>query len=564
MAVTLWSAWAAGLAGIWALAGPLMAQEQPAEKCVFEGTARNSATLLALGKVSIRVVPTDGSIGYAGFSKPDGAFRFEGMVAGDYRLQAHRTGYLDQWVLADKSGHAISTLHLSPGQVLSGNDLWFTPEGAISGQVWGPDGEPLPDASVTLIERKWRRGKRIYVGIDSTATDDAGVFHFASVPAGRYWMYAARPRQGALAHSILEAPGKPEMRIAGRYFPNAAQVGGAGAIELRAGDEVTGIDFKLPLAPVFHVIGTYAGHGEEAGVTLKSRYADQMLDWAGEGASVGKDGNFDIAGVAPGAYFLHSFESSLHDRLMSAKLPVTVTAQDSAGVVAPPVARFALTGRVRVDGDGAPGQIPVRISCEGGEADDYTSFQRRAEPQSDGTFTIHDLTEDVYTIRIDNLAGKEGGYYLKSLRVNGVDAADRELDLTGGPVAEVELILGAEGGSVEGTVARPEEHPDNHAAPEPGEATVVIVPDKLASGDTHPVDAYLDELDHFQVTDLEPGSYRVFAVPGYDKGLWQNPGFVRQVAGRGVAVEVAEKAAVKVEVRALRAADVRQIEERIE
>lgn len=564
MAVTLWSAWAAGLAAVWALAGPLMAQETSAEKCVFEGTARNSVTLLPLAKASIRLIPSNGSIGYSGSSKSDGAFRFEGMAAGDYRLQAHRTGYADRWVLADKSGHAMPMLHLPPGQVLTGNDLWFTPDGAVSGKVLGSDGEPLPSASVTLIERQWRRGKRIYTGTASETTDDAGVFRFASVAAGRYWIYAARPRQGPLALSILEAPSKPEMRIAGRYYPNAAQLDGAAAIEVRAGEEASGIDFKLPLLPVFHVTGAYAGHGEEAGVALKARSGDQALDWAGEGASVGNDGKFDIAGVAGGAYFLYSFESSLHNRLMSAKLPVTVTAQDSAGVVAPPVARFELRGRVRVDGDAAPGPIPVRISLEGSEADDYTSFQRRAEPRSDGTFAIADVTEDLYTVRIANLAGQDRDYYLKSLRVDGVDIAGRDIDLTGGPVADVELTLSAAAGSIEGTVVRPEEGPGNDAPPESAGLAVVLIPEKVASGDTQPVDAYLDPKDHFQVADLEPGSYRVFAVPRYDKGLWQNLEFLRQIAGRGVAVAVAGKAAVKVEVQALRTADVRQIEERIE
>jgi hypothetical protein len=228
------------------------------------------------------------------------------------------------------------------------------------------------------------------------------------------------------------------------------------------------------------------------------------------------------------------------------------------------VARFELKGRVRVDGDAAPGQIPVRISCEGSQADDYTSYQRKAEPQSDGTFAIYDLTEDLYTIKVANLAGKDGGYYLKSLRLNGVDAAGRELDLTAGPAADIELTLGAAVGSIEGTVVRAEESPEHHAPPEPAELAVVLIPEKVASGDTQPVEAYLDPSDRFQVADLEPGSYRVFAVPRYDKGLWQNPDFVRQIAGRGVAAEVAEKATVQVDVHAVRMADLRQVEERIE
>jgi hypothetical protein len=566
VAVTVWSAWAVGLA-VWAPAAPLLAQEAPAEKCVFEGTARNSVTLLALGKVSIHLIPSNRAIGYAGSSKADGTFRFEGVVAGDYMLEAQRTGYSAQWVLSDKSGRAVSTLHLAPGKVFSGNDLWFTPEGAIEGQVMGPDGEPLPAASVTLIARQWRRGKRVYVGAGSETTGDTGAFRFSPVAAGRYLIYAGRPRQGPLAGSVLEAPGKPEMRVAGRYHPNAAQVDGAAAIELRPGEEISGIDFKLPFAPVFHLTGTAAqGEAAATGIDLKPRYDDQTLDWAAESASIGSDGKFDLEGVTPGTYFLSSFETSLHDRLVSAKLPVTVVSQDSAGVVAPPVARFELKGRVRVEGGGPPEKIPVQIFYEGSEADEYTSYQRRAEPQPDGTFAIRDLTPDRYTIRIANLdTGKEGGFYLKSVYVNGVEAAGREIDLTDGPVGDVELILSAAVGSAAGTVVWPEERGDNHAAPEPAaELTVVLIPEKVPSGDTRPVEAYLDQDGRFQVTDLEPGTYRAFAVTHYDLGLWQNAEFLRQVADRGVALEVAGKSGAPIEVPALRAADVRQVEERLE
>ena len=415
-----------------------------------------------------------------------------------------------------------------------------------------------------MIGRKWLRGRRVYAGLDSATADNAGVFHFASVPAERYWIYAGRPQLGPLSRSILEAPGKPETRIAGRYYPNAAQIDGASAIEVRAGDEVAGIDIKLPLAPVFHVTGTYAGQGEESGVALKTRRDDQMLDWSGESAPVGKDGKFDIAGVSPGNYFMYAFESRLHNRLMGAKLPVTVSAQDSSGAVAPAVARFELKGRVRVDGDAAPGTIPVQISMDGSTADDYTSFQRRAEPQADGSFIVHDLTADCYTVRIANLdTGKEGAFYLKSVRVNGVDVAGHDIDLTGGPVSDVELILNGAVGSLAGTVVRPEPGPENHAPPERGELTVVMIPEKVPSGDRAPVSIYPDPSDHFQVADLEPGTYRAFAVPAYDRGLWQNAEFLRQIADFGLALEVVEKGSARVEVHALRAADVRQVEERI-
>jgi hypothetical protein len=247
--------------------------------------------------------------------------------------------------------------------------------------------------------------------------------------------------------------------------------------------------------------------------------------------------------------------------LMSAKLPVTVAAQDTAGVVAPAVARFELRGRIHIDGDAPAGNIPVRIFCDGDEADAYTSAQRHAEPQADGSFSVPNLTPDRYTIRIANLyTDKDGGYYLKSLRVDGVDAAGDIIDLSRGPVDNVELILSAAVGGMEGKVVPPE----SDDSMEPADVTLVAVPVKVNSGDRTPVSAFLDSAGHFQVTDLQPGTYRVFAVPGYDPGLWQNPEFLRQIAGRGVIVDVTEKATAKVEVHALRASEMRQVEERIE
>ena len=79
------------------------------------------------------------------------------------------------------------------------------------------------------------------------------------------------------------------------------------------------------------------------------------------------------------------------------------------------------------------------------------------------------------------------------------------------------------------------------------------------SGNTRPVQTCLDRDSRFQVTDLEPGTYRAFAVTHYDMGLWQNAEFLRQMADRGVAVEVAGKPGAPIKVQALRAADVRHV-----
>jgi len=567
LAVTLWSAWAVGLAVLGMSAGPLPAQENAAEKCVFAGTARNSVTRAGVGKVSIRLVPLSGAMGYAGWSDAVGAFRFSGLVAGDYRVEAVRTGYTAKWVLADPSGHTISRLHLAPGQPVAGSDLWLSPESGIAGKVMGPDSEPLRGAQITLIAREWRSGKRVYVGMQTAFTDAEGVYHCAAVAPGRYLLYAARPTRGPLAFSVLEEPGKPEMRIAGRYHPNSPQLEGAALIELHPGEEILGIDFRLPLVPVFHVTGKPPS--ENASVRLAKRSNDQALEWEEERASTGKDGSFDISGIAPGNYFLYSVEASSNsnrfDLLRSARIPLTVTAQDTAGLVAPPLAQFALQGRIRVEDGDIAEAIPVQIFFDGSEADEYTSFQRRAEPKADRTFAIPNLTPDRYEIRIVNReTGKEGGYYLKAVRVNGVKAAGGEIDMTGGAAPDVELILSAGVGSAEGTVKWPDEGSKAASVDPAVELTVVLIPESVPSGDNRPVTAYLDQDGRFRVTDLEPGSYRALATTNYDKDLWRNAEFLRLLARRGTPLEVTEKGTARVEAPLLPAGEVRQAEEQIQ
>jgi hypothetical protein len=503
-------------------------------------------TLLPVAKVSVTLVSGNSQIGYAGATNAAGAFHFEGVETGDYQIELARTGY--------RAGPG-SKLHLAPGQTVDKTDLWITPDSGISGKVLGPDGEPLQGARITLIAQKWRRGKRVYQGVDTERTDDAGAYHAAAVAPGRYFVYAARPREGPLAYSILEAPGQPEMRIAGRYHPDSPQLEGAAPVEVRAGEEISGIDLRLPLTPVFHVSGT-ANAGSPAdnmGISLQKRNHDQALEWETAGAFIGKDGSFDIAGVTPGDYFLFSFQSRENDRWVSAKIPLTTVAQDIAGLPAPAVARFEMKGGIRVEDGAAAEAIPVQIFCEGSQDDDYTPFQRRSQPQADGTFVLRGLTADRYAIRVENMeTGKAGGFYLKAVRANGVTVAGGEVDMTNGAAENVELILSAGVGSVEGTVKEPA-----------ADLTVVVIAESVPSGATRPLTGYLDQDGHFSLTDLEPGSYRAFAVTSYDKGLWQNAEFRRQMADRGTAFDVAEKGSAHIEVKVVPAGEIRQVEERI-
>ncbi len=427
---TLWLVWTVGLAG----------QDQASEKCVFEGIARDKVKQLPVAKVSIKLFPKSGRVGYSGVSNDAGGFCFQGVEAGDYSLGVERSGYSAGAVLTSKSGRPVGLLHLGGGQIVAATEMWLTPESGIRGRVLGPDGEAIAGAFVTLIARRWKHGKRVYQAADNGETNHAGEYRFHGVAPGSYFVYATRPSSGPLALSILEAPGKPERRITGRYHPNATQLDDAAPLEVRAGEELSGIDFRLPLSPVFHARGSAdSSAARDTGVVLRKRYGEQALEWDGLFASIREDGSFDIAGVTPGSYVLYSLQSIQHAQLESVKAPVMLRSQDTTGLVAPGVIRVQVRGRVRVE-DGSGAKAPaVQIFLEGSEIDRSTLCE------DDGTFIFKDLTPDRYSMRIVD-TWKEPELYLKSIRVDGVAIEGDEVDVNGGATGDVELILSSGAG----------------------------------------------------------------------------------------------------------------------
>jgi protocatechuate 3,4-dioxygenase beta subunit len=554
VAVTVWSACVISMALFVGSPGALATPDRASGKCVFEGAAHDRVTLLPLSRVSLRLIAVSGALGYTGSTQRDGSFHFENVEPGDYRVEARRAGYSSPSVMTDKDGHAISTLRLKPGDVHTGNKLTFTPDGSLAGMVNGQDGEALPNAVLTLIALRWQQGAREYKGVDVVAADEAGVFHFASVAPGRYWLHAARPMGGPLQSTLRESAEGPDLRIAGRYYPNAANLDDARAIEVHAGEAVSEIDFKLPLAPARHVSGTYAGGSEHVQIVLQARRGNQTLFWDRETATPGGDGKFDLAGIVPGDYDLAAAEGAGPKRVGSVRLPLTVAAErDLTGVSAAAVTRIEVKGRIRVDGDAPRENLPVIIFCDWLPPAADTSMACRTQPESDGSFTIRDLPPGRYSFGIDVLETKaDDGYYLKEIRLNGAPVPD--VYLTSGP-ANLELILSPTVAALEGRVIPQDE---------PGELSVVMVPEKLSSGSTKPLRVFLDPQREFHEADLEPGTYRVFAVPECDWGLWQNSEFLRQIAAKGITVEVSGKPAAAVQIHALRAEDIRQAEAKIE
>ena len=159
----------------------------------------------------------------------------------------------------------------------------------------------MPGGEVTAVQQRWQNGIRVFSRAGSTEVDDQGEYRL-KLPPGRYYLTADYT---ALGGTFSEDPGQSQMRIAAIYYPGAATIETASPIELRPGQQLAGIDFKLPTVMSYHVRGAIVPFSHASGnefVTLRNRNSDRVRGVSG--GAIAKDGSFDCGGVPPGSYWL--------------------------------------------------------------------------------------------------------------------------------------------------------------------------------------------------------------------------------------------------------------------
>jgi hypothetical protein len=516
------------------------AQQAPApEKCIFAGNVRDSISGQPLPRAHVTLrSTTPGKPAYGAATDRAGAFRFEAIDAGDYRILVSEAEHASAQSVDLKPGQATSLLHFTAGQSITGAVAALDPQAVVTGHVMDADGDPIDGAEVALISEYWVRGMRTYWPTGGAVTGENGEYRLTALP-GRYFV-AARVRTGGAVPAVFsEGPGKPEMRVASLVYPNAPDVQGGTPLDLRPGQPSGGIDFHLPTVVAYHVRGAVRPWGAWTGPrTLQLSRRDG--DFMGDSMPLDKDGAFDQAGVLPGSYRLLALAMSQ----VGIEVPVEVTDRDVEGVIftaAPPV---EIKGRLRFD-DGEPhglSGIGVRLA----RLDTGHPLGRvEAETHADGTFEFQQVAAAEMWLEL----GPPGDYYLQSASFNQREVEGGRLDLTSGAAGELEIVLGSGTGTVSGTLSWPEGGSGNAA--HGGEIVAVLASATGVTGNTGARSAFIDQNGRFEFSFVPPGRYYVWVTAHYDADHWQNMDFVAQMEDRGVAVELPRKGSVQVEIPAV-------------
>jgi len=514
----------------------------------------------ALKKVLVQVIAEDQKQGgnYTATTDADGHFRVEKVVPGRYRIFLEKAGLVGVNERGLKSDVNVVTVQAGQSVDLL---LRMLPTAVISGRVTDEDGDPM--FGVRVIAFKKKPGKAAREAVGSGATNDLGEYRLAGLFPGQYSLLAMPPpdfrdyetQQEKSPPSANPGDAQPDTRYVSTYYPGTYDAVQASILTLKAGDEMP-VNFTLVPARTYRIRGIVSGvtAGQKPVVELVSKAGDAYGANANE---IGADGQFEVRGVAPGAYVLRA-GAGTGTQLLSVHQDVSVVAADVEGIKLIPLPSFRLSGHLHNDGGAAGDVTQYVVNLRLAELPEDPAFfmsqdffGTNASVDRLGNFEWKDVNPGTYIVQVYG-GGGQGSYFLKSVTLGGRDIAT---GFTASGPATLDVVVSTKAGTVEGTVVEKGKDGDtdpvnnNHINNNDqvnndhplANITVVAVPeekyrklpDRVATGST-------DQHRRYMIRGLAPGSYTLYAWQDVEDGIWRNPDFLKSQEANGAAVKVEE------------------------
>ena len=499
---------------------------QDPEKANLEGQVLDSATGLPVRKarVTLRMNvaaqpaprPQQGEqpqpLAVVAVTDTGGKFLFPNLDPGDYRLVARHDGFADVQLGRDTARKA-EPIVLAARDRKTGLTVKMTPHGAIAGRLTDEDGDPIPGQQVALFHYQYTtRGRELVETSYRGSSDDLGEFRIYNVPSGKYFLKAGASRPFGRSMENVEG-------FVPAFFPGTPNASNAAPIDLTPGQQLKGMNMVMRQAKLAVIRGRVIvpdGVSAEAGLMITSDSGTSS-----NSGGTDKDGKFEFI-VPPGrVYVFGGF--TLEGRRYRVFLPLDVGYSDIIGLELRPLPTMEVTGQVRIEGQTTVKVTEVQVTLQGPRS-------VSSAPKENGLVTFRELDPFVYRV----VPSRAQALYLKSASWGTADVTDGEIDISNGvpPRTELTVVMGADGGQLEGTVKGENSDPIDGA-------TITLVPTGSRRSRSYYRSATTNSQGHFTIRGIAPGSYKVFAWDTVNlNAVTYDPDFLRPFEGAGQNVEV--------------------------
>lgn len=506
--------------------------------------AQSQSASLATGHVSGRVVAADtgapvraADVRLMGL-KPDlssrfvttddeGRFEMRDVTVGQYSVSVSKAGFVRTSFGLIRTGAA--TFSIAAGQQATLGDLALPRGGVITGRVVDVSGDPLADVTVVA----WRltfsapASARV-VSARSFPTNDRGEFRLYGLQPGRYFVSASL--------------GEPGMAEAPTFFPSVSTTADALAVEVKPGQEASGVSIQLAPNPYGAVAGVvldskgapYSGAviwlipARSDGVALSSVQLTALPDSAGR---------FRIVNVSPGQYRVEVMSRAGLEKIGAGtagigsltlgevgSVPVTVASGRTEDVSVQAGPGFRVRGQVFIDGAPASGAaaaatsvsaLAVLLNISGANLPVSTQLSQ------DGSFVLTGV-QGVRLLRSNQLPPNT---HFERAMVAGHDVTERGFDVTA-DVTGAEVHLTTRPAGVEGTVR-------DAAGAVVANASVLVFAtnraDWLLPGSLRYQSVRSNAEGAFTLASIPAGSYLAAVAPAEDRDRWWDPEYLEHL-----------------------------------
>jgi hypothetical protein len=451
---------------------------------------------------------------------PNGEFLIEGLAAGEAYIRVRRPGYLDRPELHPGSEARKVTIASADTAVI----LELVPQGVVAGRVLDQDGEAIENAMVQLWHFDVINGRRILrqQGVRGTGSD--GRYRIADLGPGAYYVVVQNPR-------AFSAP--LDRKTAGYpltyFYPGSPQWTDAAPVRVSPGQTFT-VDIHLPTVPLYTVSGTV-----DAPAGIKNAFATAMpeVPFASErGVTVPVDPNtgaFTLPGLSNGSYRLQVTSQVDSGQPLMGSLPLLVASKSIAGVhlpLEPPAVIPVLVqmnssrSQAGADSNNRNGGLiyPVQLRLLGSRVEDDRYAGRIGV-----RFAFAMVSRGEYRLE----CSPSESWYVAAAQQHGVDLFLHPLTVvSSGEQPAIEVTLRDDGGVIAGDI-RASALPDGFSVVAVAEFAPTQSPRIVTPPEARP---------QFSISNLPPGSYRVFAVDRAAAIDWMDPEVLRRYPSQQVAV----------------------------